>query len=148
MPTLEERLNELEIGKAMVTWQDKKYVYRIISRKLVEDPKYFVSFGNGTPFISDEVPPKFRPYMILHELMEFIGHKNKRDRCVNALKEELAEVPLEKVDHYIEFRLGTFKYLSDYLRTQDDPGNFIDEVQKSTDYLQSLMRKEEERKKI
>lgn len=146
MSRLEERLKELEIGKAEVTWNGRGYSYRIISRKLAADPKYFVSYGNGNPFISDEVPEKFRPYMILHELMEFQSQKRKVE-CINALKGELAEVPFDKLAHYLEFRVSTFRYLRDYLNAQDNPGSFLDEVQKSLAYLEQLIR-EEELKKI
>jgi len=111
--------------------------YDIMSRNVTPSPRYFVSYGNGRPFISDEVPEKYRGYMIFHELAEFEFLKGN-NRCLNALQIELSRVPKEEVIEYARFRRETFQSLVDFLEKHEPSSKLIPEVRKSLNHLQRV----------
>ena len=111
--------------------------YYIMSRNVTPSPQFFVSYGNGRPFISDEVPEKYRGHMIFHELAEFEFLKGN-NRCLNALQLELSRVPKAEVVEYAHFRSETFKSLLDFLEKHEPASALIPEVRRSLGHLQSI----------
>ena len=112
-------------------------LYDIMSRNVTPSPRFFVSYGNGIPFISDEVPEKYRGHMIFHELAEFEFLKGS-NKCLNALQLELSRVPKEEVVEYAHFRRETFKSLIDFLEKHEPSSKLIPEVRRSLSHLQSI----------
>lgn len=111
--------------------------YDIMSRNVSPSPRFFVSYGNGRPFISDEVPEKYRGHMIFHELAEFEFLKGS-NKCLNALQLELSRVPKTEMSEYATFRGETFKSLIGFLEMYEPSSKLIPEVKKSLSHLQSL----------
>lgn len=114
----------------------KQREYKVVDRNLDSPaPRYFISYGSGTPFISDEVPEDYREPMVLHELTEFELLTGEEDRCVKALDAELKIVPEEIKGDYVKFRRGVFESLIKYLEQYTPDSPFIPEARKSLDRL-------------
>ena len=113
--------------------------YEVIDRNLeVPCPKYFISYNNGKPFISDEVPKQFRPPMVRHELYEFEKLNPEDDKsCLTALIQEIIAVPNPILNKYLKFRKEVFRELVDFHKKHKTPQ--INKINKSLDYLNSLI---------
>ncbi len=101
-------------------------------------PKYFISYGNGRPFISLEIPKEYRPHIVRHELYEFEKLEDSPNRCLQALMFELGEVPKKETSNYIQFRARTFKNLIFFLKTREQLSPMIHKLNKSLRYLESI----------
>lgn len=142
-------VEEHKIAESSLDLEGRLIPFSVISKSLKEtleiDLPYFISYNNGHPFISEEVPEYYRKPMIAHEFVEFTKYAGKENRCVDALKEELSYVPLlvpeDKREGYIPFRLEVFNHLLKYLNVNEPNSPFIPEVQKSVNYLKRLTQK-------
>lgn len=124
----------------IINFNGENREYDIVDRNIGDAPKYFIGYGEGLPFISDEVPEEYREHMIFHELTEFENlKKQKNDKCLTALMFELERVPQEKRKEYIKFRRDTFRNLIEYLERKEPESSFIPETKKSFDYLSKLI---------
>ncbi len=117
--------------------KDREYEVMDNPEKLIV-PKYFISYGNGKPFISSEVPKSYRPHMVRHELLEFEKIEDSPTCCLQALVSELEEVPSENREIYVQFRTKTFRSLIDFLKTQNKLSPLIHKLHKSLRYLESI----------
>ena len=87
-------MNFRVIDEQRLAFSGEDRTYDVVDRNLgVGEPRYFISYNNGRPFISDEVPEAFRAPMVFHELMEFESLKGQPDSCLNSLKAELETFP-------------------------------------------------------
>ncbi len=117
--------------------KDREYNVMDNPEKLIV-PRYFISYGNGKPFISSEVPKNYRHHMVRHELLEFEKIEDSPTCCLQALVSELEEVPTIDRNDYIPFRARTFKSLIDFLKTKNQLSPLIHKLHKSLRYLESI----------
>lgn len=123
------------LGEGHIEFEGEQRIYRIIRRDYEGAPRFFIGYNHGFPFISDEVPEKFREPMIFHELYEFEKLKDKSGRCVASLKEELKLLSPHDIREYIEFRKGVLEELKRYLRRNEPKSEFLPELKKSIEFL-------------
>ena len=83
--TFKKRLEELTIETDEVEYEGRNITYAVINSDLSPSPRYFVGYGNGNPFISEEVPESYRIPMIIHEVVEFEKFNGIEGRCLEAL---------------------------------------------------------------
>lgn len=132
------------IGQINVENQDRDYL--LISRDYAPDLNLFAGYNHGLPFVSDAVPIDLRPVWIAHEIIEFETFRDKDgkwlpDHCTKALVEELRYIGNADLGEYYLLRHKFFCGLVDYLeRTQESPG-FIEEVKKSRDGLEGIVKR-------
>lgn len=114
--------------------------FLVVKRELEPKLSGFVSYNNGLPFISEEVPPDYRAYFILHELIEFEELDGVQGRCLEALKRELTFVPAEIRGAYAVYRQKFFQALvAYYARPKDGVSEeFCAEIAASLRYLEGL----------
>ncbi len=130
-------LKKLEVKT--IEFNGKLREFRVVDRNVGSPaPKYFISYGNGTPFISDEVPENYRNPMVFRELTEFELLQNESDRCLKALNAELEIVPENLRKDYVLFRREVFESLIDYFKHYQPDSPFISEAGKSLDKLKTL----------
>ncbi len=71
--------------------------------------------------ISDSVDPRFRPFAMAHEYLEFVEIGiDTPGRCVMALERELSLVPDDIMEEYLPFRRDFFSNLIEYCSAQPD----------------------------
>jgi len=121
-----------------IRFDGKDREYDVVNRNLGADcPRWFISYGNGLPFISDEVPEEYMDHMVFHELYEFETLANHGEgKCLESLKAELERVPEDQRKDYMNFRKGVFESLVQYLERTG--GALLPETQKSLDHLRRL----------
>ena len=93
--------------------------------------------------ISDSVKEEFRPYAVAHELIEFLKIGiDQPNRCVRALEEEVAHVPVAIKPEYLQMRRNFFRNLLVYAAQQ--PENFsqhdLAEFDQSLSRLEKLVK--------
>ena len=132
-------MKTLKTEKIKFEGQDREY--DIVSKDdpdVVGAPRWFVSYGQGLPFISDEVPEQYRQHTIFHELYEFEKIPNDRmGRCRETLVKELERVPAGEIREYIRFRREVFEELKRYAEKINVP-ELGREVSGSLEYLINL----------
>jgi len=117
--------------------------YHVVDRNIGQDaPQWFITYNNGLPFISDEVPENYREPMVFHEMMEFEPLKGQEGRCLKSLIAELETVPRTQKADYIQFRKKVFVSLLDYLKRKEPSSEMIQEATKSLEYLRGLQSEE------
>ena len=118
--------------------------YLIISHDLYPSPKYFASCRPDRevpPFISDDVPPEFRPYVMTHEIYEGYHLRDQPHRCLRALEFELGSVPATRIRPYLRFRLTMFEALLAFMKDPEHgPGYPPDAVSLATEAQSHLKR--------
>tara|TARA_Y100000310_G_scaffold337228_1_gene423791 strand:- start:278 stop:673 length:396 start_codon:yes stop_codon:yes gene_type:complete len=131
-------MNKKVVSIESILFNGQERNYEVVDKNLnVPCPKYFISHNNGKPFISNEVPEKYRGYMVFHELYEFETRDPlTKDSCVISLKKELETVPENIKEDYIEFRKQVFEDLVTFLKKYDK--SILDKVSLSLDYLENL----------
>jgi hypothetical protein len=112
--------------------------YDVVASDLgVPCPKFFIGYNSGRPFISEDVPRVWRPFMAYHELHEFENLNPKcEDSCVEALDEELRVVGQGIVPIYVPFRKQVFEHLVDYGIKHDS--SIVPKTRKSLEKLRML----------
>ncbi|MEK6843862.1 MAG: hypothetical protein AABX83_00380 [Nanoarchaeota archaeon] len=121
-----------------IEFNEKQREFIVVDRNIGSPaPKYFISYNNGSPFISDEVPEDYRKPMVFHELTEFELLQNKTDKCLNALLAELKTIPKNKRKDYFEFRREVFENLISFLEEYQSNSSLIPEVRKSLNHLKN-----------
>ena len=126
------------ISTEMVDFEGAQREYEVVSRHIERpSPRFFVRYNSGKPFISDEVPVRYRGFMVYHELYEFekLGLMDEKS-CVKALEKELDMVGSKLIKGYVQFRRRVFGELVDYLRKFDTI--LLDRVEKSFERLKVL----------
>ena len=139
---LQEIITEKRNGTASVNFSGATREYDVVDRKAFENasPRYFIGYNQGRPFISEEVPEEFRPYMVIHELAEFEVLKGQTDSCLNALKTELGRVPCRHILAYLPFRRNVFSELIIYLEKNQPKSPLLAEVRKSLNHLEKRLK--------
>lgn len=128
--------NRLAVG--MVRIDGRVYGYDVIKSNFQKDaPRCFISYNDGRPFISDEVPSDYRSPMVIHEIAEETRYNGKIGRCLMALGVELAHVDGD-FSTYVLFRKRVFRELIRYLEIHNDPRALLQEVRGSLEHLESL----------
>ncbi|PIN94464.1 hypothetical protein COU53_03545 [Candidatus Pacearchaeota archaeon CG10_big_fil_rev_8_21_14_0_10_30_48] len=130
MKTLETRI---------IKFQEEEREYDVVDRNIDQPaPRYFISYRQGIPFISDEVPRDYMHPMILHKLTEFELLQEENDKCLKALKVELKSLNEEQLKEYIPFRTEVFQCLISYLEKHLPNSPHLPEMKKSLSYLETL----------
>jgi hypothetical protein len=126
------------ISKESTIFEGRTRIYDVVDKNLgIPCPKYFVSYNQGSPFISQEVPQNFRKYMIYHELYEFEEFDPKdEDSCLESLRKELAKVPYYNLQEHVDFRKDTFRHLIEFVREYDKDS--FQKINRSLNYLENL----------
>jgi hypothetical protein len=66
-----------------VRFDCKEYGYDVVDKDFFFDlPRYFISYNEGWPFISEEVPFEYRQLMMIHEIVEETRFEPQRGRCI------------------------------------------------------------------
>jgi hypothetical protein len=128
------------IGKGEIKFEGEAREFDVADRNIPEAPKYFIGYNNGRPFISDEVPERFRKYMVLHELVEFEKFSEEEDSCYKALRFELMDVVDDDIYEYVPFRAETFEHLINYLKQNESDSDLLPKVKRSCRHLNELIR--------
>jgi len=127
-----------EVGKGEIEHKGLKVPYTVLKKELEPRLPGFLGYPNGEHlFISEEVPEKFRIPQLTHEIIEFTELEGQKGRCLEALKRELAIVPEEIREEYLEYRTNFFANLVKLYEKSEDE-DFKTEIQASYDYLQQL----------
>ena len=128
-----------KVGEGVVSFEGAVREFDVLDKNLgVPCPRYFVSYNNGRPFISNEVRPVYQQRMVFHELVEFEKYEDQEGRCVKALNDELRLVSSTKLLTYVRFRKEVFEGLLEFsLNNQPD---FIDEIKGSIARLDQIIR--------
>jgi hypothetical protein len=131
-------MNIKVISKESTLFEGMPRVYDVVDKNLdIPCPKYFISYNQGNPFISEEVPQKFRKYMIYHELYEFEKFDPKEeDSCLESLRKELAKVPYYNLQEHVNFRKDTFRHLIEFVREYDKDS--FKKINRSLNYLENV----------
>jgi len=146
--TRPEWLRNYEVGKGEVEYGGKKFVYTIVKRELEPRLPGFVGFANKELpdhlFISEEVPPRFRSYILRHEIREFTELRHRPNRCVEALKAELAEVPADLKPSYVPYRRNFFEKLTVFYKEEEAAGRaaphtLVKNIASGLEYLRSYV---------
>ena len=135
-------LRNCQVGRGSVEYRGKRYPYTVTPRSMADTED-----GNSLPlhvgflnkehlFISEAIPETYRPYVLRHELREFLLLEGQPGRCRASLVAELSEVPWPIYDEYVAFRDRFFSELISYYA--GNPPNFMAELHGSLDYLREL----------
>lgn len=132
------------IGRINVENQDRNYL--LISRDYAPDLDLFAGYNHGLPFVSDAVPIDLRPVWIAHEIIEFEKFRDKDGKwlpnhCTKALVEELRYLGNADLGEYYLLRAKFFRSWVDYLERTQESSEFIEEIKKSRDGLEGLVKK-------
>lgn len=112
--------------------------YTVLRSGLAPTLPGFLGYLDGQHlFISAEVPERFRNPQLIHEIIEFTELRGVKGRCLEALKRELAMVPADIKQEYLEYRRIFFAKLIGYYAGSDDE-DFKAEIRASYEYLQQL----------
>ena len=130
---------KVDLGKGRI------FSYFVLPQSLEPRLPHFVFRATGDEKdgyvfgIADSVPEEFRPYAVLHELVEFteIGIDTE-GRCRGALDIELSLVPDRIKRDYINMKREFFSDLINYC--QDKPGYTDEDIK---EFRRSLSRLEE-----
>lgn len=131
------------VGSFEVRFDGVHYGYAVLKVTLEPDLYNFVGYtAGGFLFISEEVPEKYRAFVLRHELYESITVKDRCDKCLAALKWELDRIPKRMYDEYVVWRLEVFDSLVTYYTEGNgavgaDP-KFVSRIKQSLDYLVQL----------
>lgn len=130
-----------------VTVLDRTYEYLVISHDLHPSPKFFASCRTDRvtpPFISDDVPAEFRPFVMTHEIYEGYIINGQPHRCLRALEHELGCIPAKKLRSYLRFRLQTFEALLAFVKDPEYgpgyPPNMITLTTEAYMHIKRLLR--------
>ncbi len=127
-----------EVGSGEITYGDQTVPYTILKKELQPKLPGFLGYPKGEHlFISEEVPEEYRTPQLVHEIVEFTTLKGKRGRCVEALLHELAVVPEEIRQAYLEYRTRFFERLVAYSKDSENE-EFKAEIKASYEYLQRI----------
>ena len=108
--------------------EDVSFVYYEVPQSLNEElPDFVMRMTGSSPDdgklygISKSVRKELRPYAVAHEVIEF-GHLgiDHPDRCIFALDRELAIVPLNMFNEYVDMRMRFFERLIPYAKSNPE----------------------------
>lgn len=125
------------------------YTYYVVSKELSPAPPWFVGYDphwHIPPFISEQVPAKWRRLMVAHDIYEYHRLRGHEGACVRALLFELPRAAHGNFREYVAFRVKTFAALAGYM-TDPTHGDYyspdrIANVKQALDYLEQLARVE------
>ena len=135
-------LRKAEVGRGSVQYQGKRYAYTVTPASMADTEEgnvlpLHVGFLNKEHlFISEAIPEAYRPYVLRHEMREFLLLDGQPGRCRASLVLELSEVPWPIYDGYLAFRNRFFSELIAYYA--GNPPDFMAELHGSLDYLREL----------
>lgn len=116
-----------------------KNVIGYISRRWDAQLDYIIGNPPNTElfYISENVPNRFRKYMMYHEYYEYkILAPDTSDRCLDALKKELSMIPNKIYISYVRFRAAQFANLADFNRKIGADECFVLNLEKSVQFLE------------
>lgn len=132
-----------------VTLEDLQFTYFVMPKELEPLLPDFVFRCTGDENagyvfgISDSVDDRFRQFAVAHEYIEFtqIGMDTPK-RCATALERELALVPEDIKDEYVDMRHRFFSNLIEYCQEKPDKytPHDINEFKSSLSRLEEIMR--------
>jgi hypothetical protein len=127
-----------KMSTGTVEFDGKDREYDVVNRNIGSPcPQWFISYNNGVPFVSDEIPEEYRPHMVFHELYEFETlDPNDPESCIRALEKELERVPKDQINDYIPFRKGVFQSLVNFMNEHNP--DMLPKIQQSLDHLIAL----------
>lgn len=127
-----------EKGRGNTVVDGEVYPFTVLDRELEPGLPGFVGFPGAEHLLaSEDIPPKYRQYILRHEVREYTQFKDQQGKCLTSLKRELEDIPENIRNEYIAYRREFFRKLVDFYQDSDD-GGFKREIQASSDYLQSL----------
>ena len=131
------------IGQGTVEFDGTEYPYAVMPTTLEPALPGFLGYAqNKHLFISVQVPEKWRPYVLRHELREFIELAGTPDCCLQSLKVELEEVPSRDLSEYVTWRFEFFDRLAWYCEISDAYDDaFCARVMASRDHLEAMLNK-------
>ncbi len=132
-------------GQYSISYNGVEYVAHLLSAEMQADLPGFLGFSQGRfLFASDAIPKEFLPYILRHELREYITLEGVSGRCLESLHAELKEVPDRIKLRYIAYRLIFFRNLIAFYEGRSDQG--LDalkrEITASLRYLDDLAHEE------
>ncbi len=101
-------------GTGIVEYRNKQYEYVVLKRGMIPGLLNFVGFVESSNFlyISEDVPVKYRKYVLRHELRKCLGYGGSgKEKCRRSLEAELKEVPDALKRRYIWWRFRSFNNL-------------------------------------
>lgn len=124
----------------------RQYWYVVVRRNVDGAPRWFAGLDepSGVFFISDEVPSRYREYMLFHEMHELGELRGVRGRCRLALEAELERVAPADLREYLDFRCLVLRALYGYMTAGSGYGHYqpdqISEVSAAIEYLKQRRR--------
>ena len=127
-----------EVGVGEVEYEGQRIPYTVLNKDLEPNLPGFLGYPDGENlFISEEVPEEYRLPQLIHEIVEFTKLKDKKGRCVEALKHELSFVPGKIWEEYLEYRTDFFARLVEYYKGSKDE-DLKEEIRASYGVLQGI----------
>lgn len=136
--TVPEWAERFFIEWGSVEYDDVLWDYAVLKRDLKMDLVGFMGFIPDIPFlfISEDVPKKWRRYVLRHELREHLGLGHAQERCVVSLITELQEVPVSEIRDYTRWRINFFRRLIEFYTKEPHPDpSFMGRIKASFNHL-------------
>ncbi len=127
-------------GRGIVEYRNKSYEYTVLKRGMIPGLPNFVGFveSNNFLYISENVPVRYRKYVLRHELRECLGYRgSSEEKCRRSLEVELKEVPDTFKRRYIWWRFRSFNTLFWYY--SEGPGRVVYNEKHLYEILGSLL---------
>mgnify|MGYP003552758402 CR=1 FL=1 len=124
----------------VVQYRNKEYEYSVMKRGMILGLSNFVGFVESSNFlyISEDVPVKYRKYVLRHELRECFGYRGSgEEKCRRSLEAELKEVPDALKRRYVWWRFRSFNTLFWYY--SEGPGRVAYDEKYLYEILGSLL---------
>jgi hypothetical protein len=136
-----------QIDLTEIIYNEVTYPVYVLDRELEPKLPGFMGFNKELKilFISEDVPEKWRQYVLRHELREYVDLASQAGRCVTSLVAELQEVPPDEREVYLVWRHAFFVNLVAYYdaRKDADP-ELVRHIGESLAHLELLLLPEEE----
>lgn len=117
---------DMVVGSGIVVVDNIEYPYLVISTAFARHLPFFAGAPNKESlFISEEVPVKFRNFVLTHEVMcQLVAPKDNQGphTCRSATERELAMVSKDEMGAYVLMRLVFYNRLIDTCCASDATG--------------------------
>lgn len=139
-----QNIKECTVAEGVCQIANRTIACCVVSRTL--KPK-LVGFADYVPadetspavvILSEDVPPEFRKHVALYQVL-CAERQGQRGGCVQALLEELKQVPPEMIERYTCYRSEFFECFVEFYRVSATVNpDFLLEIVDARDYLRAL----------